>query len=99
MAEIRVRSSELKKKADELAMLNSKYRMEVQKMVQYELQLAGMWEGDAQKAFRQAFNNDKQKMDIFAQTIDKYVEALRQDATTYEQAESRAHQIGTTRKS
>ena len=99
MAEIKVRSGELKRKAEELAMLNSKYRQEVEKMVQHEIDLAGMWDGDAQKAFRPAFNTDKQKMDIFAQTIDKYVEALRQDADTYEQAESKAHQIGTTRKS
>ncbi len=99
MAEIRVKSSELKSKAENLAMLNSKFKQEVEKMVQHEIDLAGMWEGDAQKAFRTAFNQDKQKMDIFAQTIDKYVEALRQDAQTYEEAENKAYQIGTTRKS
>ena len=59
MAESKVRSGELKRKAEELAMLNSKYRQEVEKMVQHEIDLAGMWEGDAQKAFRQAFNTDK----------------------------------------
>ena len=47
MAEIKVRSGELKRKAEELAMLNSKYRQEVEKMVQHEIDLAGMWEGDA----------------------------------------------------
>ncbi len=99
MAEIKVKSSELKSKAETLTQLNSKFRQEVQKMVQYESELAGMWEGDAQQAFRRAFNTDKAKMDTFASTIDKYIQALRTDAGIYEQAEGRAVQIGTTRKS
>ena len=55
--------------------------------------------GNVERVKLAVFVDALQKMDIFAQTIDKYVEALRQDADTYEQAESKAHQIGTTRKS
>lgn len=99
MAEIKVKSTELKNKAETLTQLNSKFRQEVQKMVQYESELATMWEGDAQQAFRQAFNTDRAKMDLFAKTIDTYIQALRTDAGIYEQAETRAYQTAKTRKS
>ena len=99
MAEIKVKSTELKSKAETLTQLNSKFRQEVQKMIQYESELATMWEGDAQQAFRQAFNSDRQKMDLFAKTIDTYIRALQTDAGIYEQAEGRAYQTAKTRKS
>lgn len=98
MAEIKVTPSELRKKADDLERYNRDFRKEVEKMVGYESQLAGMWEGEAQKAFHKAFSDDKQKMDLFAQNIDKYIQALREDAQKYETAEKNATNIATTRK-
>lgn len=98
MAEIKVTPRELRTKADTLEQLNRQFRQEVEKMVGYEQQLAGMWEGDAQKAFHKAFNDDKLKMDRFALNIDKYVVALREDAQKYEEAEQKATNIATTRK-
>lgn len=98
MAEIKVTPSELKSKADMLQQYNTSFRSEVQKMVGYESQLASMWEGESQKAFRAAFNADREKMERFAANIDQYVQALRDDAQKYEQAENAATQIATTRK-
>lgn len=98
MAEIKVTPQQLKQKADTLEGLNQKFRSEVEKMVGYESELASMWEGEAQKAFRTAFNNDRSKMDQFAQNIDRYVLALREDAQRYETAENAATNIATTRK-
>lgn len=98
MAEIKVTPSELKSKAEMLRAYVAKFRAEVQNMVSYEAQLASMWEGDAQKAFRNAFNTDRQKMDRFAANIDLYIRALEDDAQKYEQAESTATGIATTRK-
>lgn len=98
MAEIRVTPQQLKDKAEVLRGLNAKFRSEVQKMVSYEANLASMWEGEAQKAFRTAFNTDKTKMDTFAANIDKYVQALLEDAQRYETAENAATNIATTRK-
>ncbi len=98
MAEIKVTPRELRTKADELERLNRSFRSEVEKMVGYESQLASMWEGDAQKAFRKAFNDDKIKMDRFALNIDKYILALREDAQKYEEAENKTTNIATTRK-
>lgn len=98
MAEIKVTSSVLKQKADELANFNNSFKNEVDKMVGYEAALASMWEGDAQQAFRNAFNSDKSKMDLFRMNIDQYVNALRQAATEYEMAENKSTSIATTRK-
>lgn len=98
MAEIKVTPQQLKDKASILEGLNSKFRSEVEKMVGYEATLASMWEGDAQQAFRKAFNDDKAKMEAFAINIDKYVLALREDAQRYETAENAATNIATTRK-
>lgn len=98
MAEIRVTPSELRSKADELERLNGQFKQEVTSMTGYEQELAGMWEGEAQKAFRKAFSDDKQKMDLFAQNIERYVQALRADAQKYEDAEQKNVGIATTRK-
>lgn len=98
MAEIRVTPSELRAKADVLEGLNRQYRQEVEKMVGYEADLAGMWEGEAQKAFRDTFNRDREKMDRFAQNIDRYILALREDAQKYEDAEQKNASIASTRK-
>ena len=98
MAEIKVTPRELRNKADTLEQLNRQFRQEVEKMVGYEQQLASMWEGDAQQAFRKAFNDDKLKMDRFALNIDKYVVALREDAQKYEESENKTTNIATTRK-
>lgn len=98
MAEIKVTPRELRTKADELDRFNRSFRQEVEKMVGYEAQLASMWEGEAQKAFRKAFNDDKIKMERFAVNIDKYVVALREDAQKYEEAENKTTNIATTRK-
>lgn len=99
MAEIKVTSGELKSKADALQQYVTKFRSEVDKMVGYEQDLAGMWEGEAQAAFRKAFNDDKAKMDQFALNIDRYILALRTDAAKYEEAENKATQIATARNS
>ena len=57
------------------------------------------WEtGEAQKAFRKAFNDDREKMNRFADNIDKYVQALRTDADEYERAENQNTNIATQRK-
>lgn len=99
MAEIKVTPRELRNKADQLEQFNRQFRNEVKKMEGYESQLSGMWDGDAKQAFRKAFNDDKIKMERFALNIDKYIMALREDAQKYEEAEQKATNIATERKS
>lgn len=98
MAEIKVTSSVLRQKADTLENLNRQFRNEIKKLESYEQQLAGMYEGEAQKAFHKAFNDDKLKMERFALNIDKYIMALRESAQKYDEAEAKATNIATTRK-
>lgn len=97
MAEIKVTPQELRTKADSLQSHNTNFRSEVDKMMGYVSQLNGMWEGEAKEAFNKAFDEDKGKMEQFAQNIDKYVQALRDSAEQYETAEQTATSLASQR--
>ena len=97
MAEIKVTPTELRNKADTLQTHNTNFRSEVDKMNGYVSQLNGMWEGEAKEAFNKAFNDDKGKMDQFAQNMEKYVQALRESASQYENAEKTATSLASQR--
>jgi len=97
MAEIKVTPQELKTKAETLQNFNTQFRSAVEKMVGYVSQLNGMWEGEAKEAFNKAFNDDKGKMDQFAQNIEKYVQALLESASQYENAEKTATSLASQR--
>ena len=99
MAEIKVTPQEIKTKADNLRQYNSQFRQQVEKLVGYEQQLAGMWEGEAQKAFRTAFNQDKGKMDRFAENIDKFAQAMDNIMEAYSSAEQSNQAIASQRSS
>ena len=89
MAEIKVTSGELKNKASELRQLNSQFRKSVEDMTSSEQQLVGMWDGDAKESFHNAYNNDRSQMDVFYDTIEKYCQALENNAAKYEAAEQK----------
>lgn len=97
MSAFSVTASELRKKADDLTNLNSRLKNEIGTLEGYENQLASMWEGQAQAAFRNAFNNDKGQMNAFATAIDQYVTALLNIAAKYEQAEQKNQEIASSR--
>lgn len=87
MAEIKVTSGELKNKAMELRNLNSQFKKAVENMSSEEQRLVGMWDGETKDAFHNAYNSDKSQMDVFYQTIEKYCQALDNNAAKYESAE------------
>lgn len=97
MSAFSVTASELRRKAQDLTDLNSKLKSEIVTLEGYETQLASMWEGQAQAAFRNAFNNDKGQMNAFASAIDQYVTALLNIAAKYEQAEQKNQEIASSR--
>lgn len=97
MAEIKVTSTELKSKASELRQLNNQFKKAVEDMVSNEQQLMGMWDGETKEAFHNAFNSDKSQMDVFYQTIEKYCEALENNAAKYEAAEQKNLSTASTR--
>lgn len=97
MAEFRVTSRELRSKASELRQLNSQFKKAVEEMTATEQQLVGMWDGDAKDAFHNAYNNDKSQMDTFYQTIERYCQALENNASKYETAEQKNLNTASTR--
>lgn len=98
MAEIRVTSAELRRKADELKNLNSQFRAKVDELVNCEGSLASMWEGDAKNAFHNAFNSDKTQWNNFHTLIEQYIVTLNNDAAEYDNKEALNVNIASSRK-
>ena len=69
--------------------MNNQFKAAVEALSNQEQSLATMWEGEAQKAFRTAFNNDRQQFDNFYNGIVKYIQALRDAAQKYDEAEAK----------
>lgn len=82
-------TNQIRQKASQLEQLNGQFSQAVNALVESEASLASMWEGDAQKSFREAFNNDRQQFEEFFKGIGKYVQALRDAADNYDKAESK----------
>lgn len=88
MAEFRVTSAELRRKADELKNLNSQFKSKVGELVNNEGSLVSMWEGPARDAFHNAFNSDKAQWDNFYSLIEQYIIALNNNAAEYDSKEA-----------
>ncbi len=98
MAFFQVTSSELRNKAARLQELNAQFKAKAEELSDRETSLCGMWEGEAQSTFHQAFLRDRQQMDAFYQLIGQYVQALLEIALRYEQAEAKNREIAAARK-
>ncbi len=98
MAFFQVTASELRNKAARLQELNAQFKVKAEELSDKEASLAGMWEGEAQRVFHQAFLRDRQQMDAFSQLIAQYVQALLEIALRYEQAEAKNREIAAARK-
>lgn len=83
-----VTSSNLTNGATQLEELNGQLINAVQELENTESSLSGMWEGEARDAFHRVFGEDKTQMTAFTELIKRYVEALRNIANNYAQAES-----------
>lgn len=93
---IRVTSTELRRVANQLSQLNSQFKSSVTNLRSSEQSLAGMWSGDAQKAFRKAFNDNATKFDQFYQGIQEYIQRLEAAAKAYDDTEARNVSIAPT---
>ena len=89
--------SQLEAKANELETLNTNFRNQVSEMEASEEALRGMWEGEANAAFHNAFVSDKIQMQNFYNAIAMYVYKLREIARRYQNAEQKNHTIATER--
>ena len=95
---IKVTTSTLKQKAEELNQLNGKLKNAIADMQTQESSLNGMWEGDAHDAFHKEFTNDVNQMNNFYNAIEQYTKALEQIYLEYERAEKANLSTAQTRK-
>ena len=94
---IRVTASELISKANQLKEFNQQFKGCITDLESTEAALGNMWEGEANDAFRTAFNNDKVQMTNFYNAIEMYVYRLLEIAAKYQQAEATNKDIASNR--
>ena len=97
MSFFQVTAAELKRKAEQLKGLNSRFKTGVESLQTTEQGLKSMWEGEANDTFHGAFVRDKGQMESFHGVIEKYIEALLIIAAKYEEAENKNISIAATR--
>lgn len=97
MAMIQVTAAELRSKAEELRGMNGQLKSQIGKLETDEQALSAMWEGEAQRAFRMAFQNDKGQMDSFTQLMEQYCRTMENIAAKYEMVESQNVQTASKR--
>lgn len=98
MAQTIVNSSTLKRKAQDLKNLNNNLKTQINNLITQESSLNGMWDGDANTAFHNAFQKDVTQMNNFYNAIEKYVTVLLEIANQYDNAEQSNQNIASTRK-
>lgn len=98
MAQTIVNSKTLKSKAQELKRLNSNLKTQISNLTTQETSLNRMWDGDANTAFHNAFQNDVTQMNNFYNAIEKYVTVLQEIAAKYDNAEQSNQNVASTRK-
>ncbi len=99
MSMFRVTPSQLKSQATQLRTDNANFQKLIQSLSEKEQLLSSQWEGEANTAFHNAFLNDFQQFQNFHSGIEKFIEALENDATNYEKAEQQNTNTARTRTS
>ena len=94
---IRVSTTELIAKANELKNLNAQLKGSIGELEATEETLRTMWEGEANNAFHTAFTNDKIQMTNFYNAIEIYIYRLLEIAAKYQQAEATNREIAANR--
>jgi len=88
MPKINVTISELNNTANALEEMNRLFIGRVAELENLEHELNSMWQGEANDAFRNAFESDHTQWAEFAVIIQHYVNSLRNIAEQYSQAEA-----------
>ena len=88
MSKLTLTASEMQAAINELTSSNADFKARVADLSGAQENLSGMWQGDANTAFKQAFNSDKGQWDNFANLVDQYITALTNILNTYQNAES-----------
>lgn len=88
MSKYTITASEMQNAINELTSANAEFKNRVSELEGEQQNLAGMWQGDANTAFNNAFQNDKGQWSTFASLVDQYVETLGSILQIYQNAES-----------
>ena len=97
MGFIQVKAAELRKRAEELKGLNTRFNSQVESLASCEQTLKTMWEGQANETFHSAYVRDQGQMERFHGAIEQYIAALLIIAAKYEEAETRNTATASTR--
>lgn len=97
MSKFNVTASELRSAIQALRENNTQFKGRVTELGAKQQELASQWQGDANTAFNAAFQNDKDKWEIFSQLVEQYIQALEQILQTYEAAEQANTSTASTR--
>lgn len=98
MSKMIITAAQMKSNAEALKQLNDQFKAAVNRLLELQQNLSGMWEGEANDAFARAFQSDKIQMDNFYNAVEVYVQRLQAAATRYEQAEVQNTQTANERK-
>lgn len=97
MSFYQVTSAELRRRAEEMRGLNSRFKAEEENLRSSETNLKTMWEGEANETFHAAFIHDASAMDMFYDTVEQYIAALLVIAERYEIAERKNAELARAR--
>lgn len=97
MSKFTLTASEMQNAINEINSANTEFKNRVAELEGEQQNLAGMWQGDANTVFNNAFQNDKGQWSTFANLVDQYVETLGSILQIYQTAESTNVETGKTR--
>lgn len=97
MSKFNVSASQVSAGVEQLREANAQFKTALMQLESLEEKLNGMWDGEANDSFHTAFNNDKQQMAEFYNTIEKYAQVLEGIVKRYMQAEANNAEIAKTR--
>lgn len=93
MAQIQLTAAAMEDKKGQLTTLLAQFRDELDTLSQIVSQLKNEWEGDASEAFQAAYQKKRQRFEMAAQAIQKYIDVLGRIIDQYKTTESLNTQI------
>ena len=83
-----VTTGKLTQAANKLSELIAQYNAAVDKFYNCGAEIDTMWDGDASQKFMHTLTNDRERFNALTKILQRYVEVLHQDASTYAKAEA-----------
>jgi WXG100 family type VII secretion target len=98
MAGTEVTTGKLTQAANRLSDLISQYNGAVDKFYNCGSEIDTMWDGEASQKFMATLTNDRERFNALTKILQRYVEVLNQDASTYAKAEADVLNVLSTNK-